>query len=235
MNKHRRPWRTNALAALLLLAGAGSTLAADAPAALDLRQLIALAQRDNKELQAARYAIDIGQARLLQAGLRDNPTLDLSTKTDVLFGNDGEYGHAIAISQSFPIAGRLLRQKDVARVDVALAEAEVAEAERRLAGEVASDAYRWLVLDRQIAARTRLIDVEATLLRTTQERFKAAEVSELDVNTVRLDRERLIQERALLVNQRETVHVALNTRLGRPASAALTVSEPIPTGIALPS
>lgn len=219
-----------------LVAGMLSAAALNSPAvasgsvssSFNLKQLIELAQRDNKSLQAARYAVDIGRARLVQAGMRENPRLDVLARSDFLFSNDGEYGSALAISQSFPIAGRILRQKDVARVDIALAEAEVAEAERRVAGEVAADAYRLLVVDRQIASRGRLIDIQSALARTTRDRFKAAEVSELDVNTVQLDLQRLIQERELLQAQRESLLVSLNTRLGRPAGAMLVIDEPLP-------
>ncbi|MEO6172700.1 MAG: TolC family protein, partial [Arenimonas sp.] len=70
--------------------------------------------------------------------------------------------------------------------------------------------------------------IETRLAGTTRERFKAAEVSELDVNTVQLDLQRLTQERALLKNERELMLVALNTLLGRTASSPLTLSEPFP-------
>ena len=220
--------------AILLCAVCSGAVAADASNTFTVPQLIAQAERDNKDLQAARYAIDIGRARLLQAGLRPNPTLDVSSQSDFLFSNDGEYSRSVAISQPFPIAGRIGRQKDVARVDIALAEAEVAEAERRLAGDVAADGYRWLLLNRQIASRTTLIDVQGQLAKTTRERFKAAEVSELDVNTVRIEQQRLMQERASLENQRESLRVSLNTRLGRDATAPLTIDEPIPSRDALP-
>ena len=221
--------------AILLCAISTAALAGNESNSFNLKQLIEQAQRDNKDLQAARYAVDIGRARLLQAGMRPNPRLDLSVRSDFAFKNQGEYGNAVAISQSFPIAGRILRQKDVARVDIALAEAEVADAERRLAGEVAADVYRLLVVDRQIASRTALIEIQTKLANTARERFKAAEVSELDVNTVQLDQQRLVQERALLQSQRETLLVSLNTRLGRPAIAPLVIDEPVPTLHALAS
>ena len=227
-----RQWLAASLLASAVLAA--PVVAADSESSsFDLRQLIERAQRDNKSLQAARYAVDIGRARLVQAGMRENPRLDVLARSDFLFSNDGEYGGALAISQSFPIAGRILRQKDVARVDIALAEAEVAEAERRLAGEVAADAYRLMVVDKQIASRGGLIEIQSALARTTRDRFKAAEVSELDVNTVQLDLQRLIQERELLQAQRDSLLVSLNTRLGRPAGAMLVIDEPLPKANAI--
>lgn len=200
----------------------------------NLPQLIEQAQRGNRDLQAARYAIDIGRARLLQAGLRPNPTLDLSTRSDFLFNNEGEFGVAVAISQEFPIAGRILRQKDLARVDIALAEMEVAEAERKLADDVASKAYRLLVTQRKEGSLDAILVAEEKLLKTSRARFRAAEVSELDVNTVQLDLQRLAMDRALLHNEQEALKVALNTLLGRDANAALTVVEPLPESNPLP-
>lgn len=218
----------------MLLAGTAA-LAGDSSRTFNLKQLIELAQRENKDLQAARYAVDIGRARLLQAGLRPNPRLDVSVRSDFLFNNEGEYGSALAVSQEFPIAGRIARQKDVARVDIALAEAEVAEAQRRLADQVAGKTYRLLVSQRQASAVDSLIGVEEKLAKTARARFRAAEVSELDVNTVQLEIKRLGLERSLLQSEQQALTTALNTLLGRSATAPLTVIEPLPDLGLLPS
>jgi cobalt-zinc-cadmium efflux system outer membrane protein len=202
---------------------------------LDLPQLIGIARKDNKDLQAACYAIDTARARLLQAGLRSNPRLDLSARSDFLFRNEGQYATTVGLSQQFPIAGRLSRQKDVARVDIALAEAEVQEAERRLANDIAGAVGRLIVINRQIKSRDALIAVEEKLAKITRNRFKAAEVSELDVNTVQLDLQRFVQERNLLQTQRQALIVTLNTLLGRPASSPLNIDDSVPETASLPS
>lgn len=233
------PWRQRAGPTLIAVlawsvSGVAATTAKD-PVALDLRALIEIAARDNKDLQAARYAVEVGRARLVQAGLLPNPRLDLSGRSDFAFKNEGEYTQSVGLSQQFPIAGRILRQKDVARVDVALAQAEIEEAKRKLAGDVAADVYRLLVLDRQIQSRDELMGIDEALAKTTRDRMKAAEVSELDVNTVQLDIQRLSQERALLQSQRLSLLIALNTLLGRSASAGLLVNEPVRETDTLPS
>jgi outer membrane protein, heavy metal efflux system len=201
---------------------------------LSLSNVIDIALRDNKDLQAARYAVDVGHARLLQAGLLPNPRLELSGRNDFAFRNEGEYGNSVAISQQFPIAGRILRQKDVARVDVALAQAEVDEAGRQLAGAVAANVYRLLVIEQQIQSRKQLIGVEDQLAKVTSDRLQAAEVSELDVNTVKLDLQRLSQERDLLESERQSLLVSLNTLIGRSAVASLSINEPLPQTDVLP-
>jgi cobalt-zinc-cadmium efflux system outer membrane protein len=218
-------------AALLAFAVAVTSDAApleSRPVALGTPQLIDIARKDNKNLQVACYAIDAARAKLLQAGQRANPRLDLSARSDFLFGNEGEYAASIGISQQFPISGRLLREKDVARVDIALAESEVREAERRLANDIAVAVGRLVVIGEQIQARDALIALDERLARTTRNRFKAAEVSEIDVNIVQLDLQRVTQERSLLRNQQQALIVSLNTLLGRPASSALEVDASIP-------
>ena len=197
-------------------------------AKLTLPQLIQLARQENKDLQAARYAIEIGQARLLQSGRYANPRLEVSGSNDFLFKNEGEYNGAIGLSQEFPIAGRILRQQDVARVDVALAEVEIQDAERRLAGEIAVNFYRFVAITHQIAVRDHLIEIEQKLVGVTQARLQAAEVSELDVNAVQLDLQRLRQERARFLTQEQTLIATLNQLTGREASNPLLLDGATP-------
>jgi outer membrane protein TolC len=88
-------------------------------ASVFVADLVAAAQRDNPTLQAARGAIEVSRARLANTGLKPNPRLELGARSDFPFGNEGEYELSVAVSQDIPMAGRLLRAKDVARVNVA--------------------------------------------------------------------------------------------------------------------
>ena len=204
-------------------------------AEMTLPQAIDIAVQDNKDLQAARYTVEQARARLLQAGLPPNPRLDIAAKNDRIFRNEGEYAASIGVSQQFSVAGRIGHQKEVARVDVALALAEIKQAELKLAGDVASRFYSVLALNRQIEARERLIDVDQKLVLGTRNRFKAAEVSELDVNTAQLDLQRLTQERALLLSQRASQLAQLNQLLGRSATQAMGLEDTLPASDSLPS
>lgn len=224
------------LIAAVVSVAAGMPVAADQAlgTSLTLGQLINTAQRDNKDLRVARYAVDIARARLIQAGTLPNPRLNIGGGSDFAFNNDGAYTASVGISQDFPVAGRLLRQKDVARLDVELAQIEIEDAERRLAGEVAANVYRVLIVDRQLQAREALRSIDERLAKTTRSRYKAAEVSELDVNAVTLDLQKLGQERATLDTQRLSLIQALNRQLGRPAATPLAVTEPLPGVDTLP-
>jgi cobalt-zinc-cadmium efflux system outer membrane protein len=213
----------------------GSVSLAAYAAGLTLEEVVGIAIHDNKDLQAARYAVEAARARLLQAGLLPNPRLDLSGKSDSIFNNEGEYTANVGFSQQFPIAGRIARQKDVAQADVALALAEINEAERKLAGDVVASFYRILALDRQIEVRDRLVGVDQQLAEVARNRFRAAEVSELDVNTSQLEMQRLTQERTLLLSQRATQLAQLNQLLGQSAAQPLALDNTLPTIEPLPS
>ena len=217
---------------LILLADAGHSAGAEGFA---LRQLIAQALSGNKDLQAARFATAQARARLVQAGVLPNPHLELANKNDALFKNEGEYTTSIGFSQQFPVAGRIARQKDVARVDIDLALAEIKDAEWKLASDVANSFYGVVVLSRQVEARNRLIEFDQKLVDVARRRFGAAEVSEIDVNTAQLDLERVRQERALLLGDKAAQTDHLNLLLGRTTAQALVLDEALPSTEPLPA
>jgi cobalt-zinc-cadmium efflux system outer membrane protein len=225
-------WRFLAFLVGSILLGDLSQIASAAE--MTLPHAIEIAVQDNKDLQAARFTVEQVRARLLQAGQPPNPRLDIAAKNDFLFRNEGEYVAGIGISQQFSIADRIGQQKEVARVDVALALAEIKQAELKLAGDVASRFYSILALNRQIEARERLIDIDQKLVLATRNRFKSAEVSELDVNTAQLEFQRLTQDRALLMNQRTTQLAQLNQLLGRSATETLGLDDALPPSDTLP-
>lgn len=230
---NRTSWRSAIVIAGIALLG-GISQPAEATG-LTLLQVISIAVHDNKDLQAARHIVAAARARLLQAGLPPNPRLNLGGSNDSMFRNEGEYIASIGISQQFPVAGRIERQKSVARVDIALALTEISQVERKLAGKVAKRFYQVLVLDHQIRVRDRLISVDRHLVEVSRNRFRVAEVPELDVNTAQLARQRLVQERVLLLNQRALQQARLNQLLGRPTGKSLALENVSPPKVPLPS
>jgi cobalt-zinc-cadmium efflux system outer membrane protein len=201
---------------------------------LTLNQLNQLAIQNNKDLKAAKYNVTLATARLVQAGLWPNPNLNLADTTDRAFSNQGEYTRSVGFSQAFPIAGRIGRQKDVARVDVAIAMAEIKDAERKLKGEVATGFYVLVITDHRLQQLNSLLSISEKLMRVTHKRYHAAEVSELDANTAKLEYQRLLQEKRVLESQRISQIVQLNQLLGRSPTTPLRVNETIPRSVQLP-
>jgi len=192
------------------------------PEALTFRSAAEEALRANPELRATRQAIEGARARLLQAGLSPNPELSLGAGSDFAFADEGERDQGLAISQRFPIAGRLARARDVAQVDIELAAAEVRDFERTLVAEVEATVLRLLALDRTLEAREQVIAAVRQLVQASELRLRAAQVSEADVNLLAIDLAALEQERRLVTLERATEAARLNRLLHRlPATPSL--------------
>lgn len=199
-----------------------------------LDSLMQKAVSENHDLRAARAQIDSAIGRLVQAGLWPNPRLQLSNETGVPFASDGTYSTSVAFAQDFPIAGRLARAEDVARVDVARALAELNDAERKLLGDVAATYYAIAAIDEKLKTRDELIEIETSLVSASSARYRAGEVSALDVNAVKLDLDRLQQDRALLEADRITKLKVLASLLGSPPDVPLEANARLPDPKTLP-
>ncbi len=178
----------------------------------------------NPELAAASAAIEGARGRLIQAGLWSNPALRLAGRSDVLLGNEGEYTLGVDFEQRFPIAGRLARARDAARVDLAVALAESREFERALIGDVQRTVYGIAALDEAIASRASVIRTAAELVQAATRRRQAAEVSDADVNLLEIELARFEQEKRRLELDRRVEAVRLNRLLYRAVDAPVSVS-----------
>jgi cobalt-zinc-cadmium efflux system outer membrane protein len=105
-------------------------------AGISFDQLAQTALAQNKGLQAAREQLRQAVGRLKQAALRPNPSLDVSSATDVLFANEGENGFGVTLSQPFELGGKRAKRIQVAEAEVELANAEIADSERQLIGQL---------------------------------------------------------------------------------------------------
>lgn len=214
---------------LLVFLGASAFLERPAVGApLDADAVVREAVSRNHDLKAARAQVDAALGRLKQAGLWSNPRLELSNETDKPFANEGEYSRSVGFSQDFPISGRLARAEDVARVDVARALAEVNEVERKLIGDVAAAFYDVAAIDQKQAIRDRLIGSLEGLVVASKARYKAGEVSELDVNAATLELLRLKQERTRLAGEREAAIRTLAGLSGYGVNDALPLDTKLP-------
>jgi cobalt-zinc-cadmium efflux system outer membrane protein len=204
-----------------------ATRAADPAApepALTANSAAAEALRANPDLAAASAAIEAARGRLIQAGLWNNPELRLAGGSDFAFQDEGERTLGVDFEQRFPIAGRLGRAKDVARVDVAVALAESRDFERTLIGDVQRTVYRVAALDEAIASRESVIRTAAQLANAAARRRQAAEVSDADVNLLEIELARFEQEKRRLELDRQIEAVRLNQLLYRAVDAPVSVS-----------
>ena len=191
---------------------------------LTLESAVKAALENNRDLAAARIAIRQAEGRLKQAGLWSNPEWETGYAPDTAFGNAGEYSFSTGFKQRFPITGRLAKAKAVARVDLALALAEVRDQERLLAGEVLGRSRELLVAQAKLKANDEIQSIIQKVIEVSEKRLKTAEVSAADVNAAKLELQKLTLAQAALLNQQETVSTTLNRLLGREPKTPLQIS-----------
>lgn len=208
---------------VVLLAGFGA-IAGPLATNLTPESAVTTALAENRDLAAARFAIRQAEGRLKQAGLWPNPEFELGGKNDSAFANDGEYDFATGFKQRFPITGRLKKAKAVARVDVAMALAEVRNQERLLAGEALGLSRELLVTQEKLKANQEIQGVIQKVIEVSEKRLKVAEVSAADVNSAKLELQRLALAQATLSNQQEIAATTLNRLLGREPQTPLQMS-----------
>ncbi len=188
------------------IAFAAETLSLDAA----IRQALA----HNRELAAASVGPEAARGRVDQAILKPNPSLEAGAGSDLLTGNTGAKKFTFGVTQAIPLGNRLREAQSVARVDVALASADIFNRRRLLVGEVTQAFVDLIALDRQIALRGRLIEVSRRLLELSRARARVGEASSVEVNAAALDLARLEPERATLQTERANQLQRLKPLLG---------------------
>ncbi len=176
----------------------------------------------NRDLQVARFSIDVARGGLLQAGRLDNPELELVYTDDYAFKSEGERAGSVGLSQSFPVTARLAREKDVARKHVAIAEAEIRDFVRNLVAEVKRAFYSVRALDEQLGVNRQLVASVREVEAATSRRLEVAEASPAEVSLLRIERLRLEQDAQRLIRERDVAAAALARLLGRETPASLT-------------
>ena len=119
---------------LLLALVTGQAPLAGAPRAVTRDEAIRMAFANHPDLKVAAIQIDRAASRLRWSGRLENPELELSVSDDGVGLDEGEGNYSVAFAQRFPLTARLRNEKGLRRHQVILAEAEIAERRRELAG-----------------------------------------------------------------------------------------------------
>ncbi len=149
------------------------------------------ALKHNHNLKAVKIGIDAARARKMNAGILANPELSAEYGNDMAFKNEGEYAMKFEILQRFPLFGRLSKEKDVAQIDISLAEAEYENEVRILANEV-EIAYIEIIQKKvEIDLKKSLLAELVKLEDEISVAFKNAEISSLELVRIKGERVKL--------------------------------------------
>lgn len=187
--------------------------------------LVRRALAANGELAAVRIDIERARARLRQAGLRPNPTLDFEQTTGRFTGSAGEQETSIGVALPLELGGKRRRRIDLARAELEAVEAEVADRERRLSAEVRALYTEALAALRELEITENINNLDLQTTRIVQIRVNEGESAPLELNQLMAEVERLRSRRALVEGRLQSALLRLKSLAAIPASEPLRLGE----------
>lgn len=191
--------------------------------------LVRRALASNGELAAARIEIERARARLRQAGLRPNPTLDLEQTTGRFTTSPGESETSIGVAVPLELSGKRRRRIELAQAELEAVEAEVADRERRLAAEVRTNYAEALAALRELETTENLNQLDLQTTRFVQARVNEGESAPLELNLLRVEVDRLRSRRALVEGRLSVAILRLQVLAGVPPNEPLRLREDLGT------
>jgi outer membrane protein, heavy metal efflux system len=178
---------------------------------LTIDELVTRALSENSELQAARAEVEAAQGRLLQAGLRPNPMLDVGAQQSIT-GPDNNLmvGVTLPLDLNRRKAGRL----GIAEREVELKQAQVVERERALRAEVRLKAGELLAARRNLGITEALLGANRQALGLVRERVRRGSAPALEAKSMLVEVNRLDATRELLEGRVEVHRLQLITLIG---------------------
>lgn len=187
--------------------------------------LVRRALTSNQELAATRLDIERARARLRQSGLRPNPTIDFEQSTGRLTGSPGERETIVGIALPIELGGKRQRRIDLAQAELAAAEAEIADRERRLIGEARSAYIEALAALREMDITDQLNNVDLETARIVDVRVKEGDAAPLELNLLRVEVDRLKSRRILVEGRLQAALLKLKSLTGMSADEPLKLRE----------
>lgn len=191
--------------------------------------LVRRALATNGELAAARLDIERARARLRQAGLRPNPSVDFEQITGAFTGAAGERETSIGVSVPLELGGKRGRRIDLVRAEFEATQAEIADRERRLVNEVRATYAEALAALRELLITENLNDIDTQTARFVEARVNEGESAPIELNLLRVEVDRLRSRQALIEGRLKAALLKLKVMSGLSADDSLRLREELDT------
>src|SRR5882672_4327207 len=186
---------------------------------LTVDELVARALTDNPDLMAARIEVEAAAARVQQAGLRPNPTLELGGQKAISPDNNLNVG----LSSDLDLNGRKAGRVGVAERELDARRRQVADRERRLRADVRMKAGEVLATQRSLRVIDDLLQVNRDGLALVEKRVRAGAAPALEESLQVVEVNRLDASRQLAQSRVEIAALQLRALAGMAAGAPLVV------------
>ena len=239
--------------AWILLAGciavassAGAQVAVSQPGSA-LEALVRQSLTVNPAVLAAQRRVDAARARVLPAGLPQDPMLmagiqnlplgrmpstpSMPGMTTSSNGPDPMTMRMIGISQTIPYPGKLSLRRQEAEREVDAASASLEATTRQVVRDVKDSYYELAFVDQALSIVNRNRDVLAGFVRVTEGRYSVGVSGQQDVLKANVEATRLAETAVTLTEQRRAAVARLNAILDRPSETPVD-NPAIPTAVA---
>ena len=198
---------------------------------VSINELIERALNTNQDLAATRLEIERAKARLNQARLRPNPTLEFEQSSGRLVGSGGDGSFTVGASLPIEIYGRRDARINVAQIAIDASQAEVRNRERILVADILTNYAEALGALRELDATERLLELDLQTTKFVQIRVNEGETPPLELNLLQAEVERLRSRRQLAEGRLESAIIQLKTLSGVPFDEPLRLREQLNTAI----
>jgi len=183
-------------------------------------ELVARALAESPDVLAARADAEAAKGRLVQAGLRPNPMLELGGQKALGTDNNVMVGLSIPLDLNRRKEGRV----GVAEREVEMKQFQVTDRERRLRAEVRMKATDVLAARRDLEVTNELLRTNREALSLVGERARRGAVPPLEENLLLVEVNRLDAGRRMLESRVEVFTLQLKALTAWPAEALLTLT-----------
>ena len=196
---------------------------------ISLAEIVRRAFETNGDIKIARLEVERAKARLQQARLRANPTLEVEQSSGRLVGSGGEGELSVGASLPLDVYNQRQRRIDVAQAEITLREAEVAARQRELAGQIFANYAEALAALREVQVLEDLLELDTQATRFVQIRVNEGETAPLELNLLQTEVERLRARRQLAEGKLQAAISKLKFYAGVPFDEPLKLREDIAT------
>jgi outer membrane protein, heavy metal efflux system len=192
---------------------------------LSSSELVQRALLSNGELAAARLEVNRARARLRQAGLRPNPTLDFEQTTGQITGSQGESEISIGIAVPVELGGKRRGRIALAQAELEATETEIADRERRLTGEVLTTYAEVMSAMRLLEITENIKDIDLKTARSVQVRVNEGESAPIELSLIQVEVERLRSQHAATDGRLKAALIRLKSLTGIPVGEQLRLRQ----------
>ena len=194
-----------------------------------LAEIIRRAFETNGDIKIARLEVERARARLRQAGLRANPTLEVEGSSGRLVGSAGERELSVGIAVPFDVYNQRQRRIDVAQAEITLREAEINARQRELANQIFTSYTEALSALRELRILEELLELDTQTTKFVQIRVNEGETAPLELSLLQTEVERLRARRQLVEGRMQAAMSRLKFFAGVPVEVPLRLREEIST------